>query len=80
MTFFDIKVAIFVKKIANYRKCTKPHMSTTYVNHLEFWKILDIRVHIPFTPYQPAPTRENQLRVWRERGEEGSEDATIHNA
>ncbi len=29
----------------------KTPLSTTRVYHLEFWKILDVRVHFPFTPY-----------------------------
>lgn len=51
MTFFNIKDAVLVKKITNCRKCTKPHLSTKRVCHLEFWKILDVWVHFPFTPY-----------------------------
>ena len=44
-------------------------MSTTYVDHLEFWKILYIRVHFPFSPY-PAGTYIVKINF--ERGEEGN--------
>ena len=55
MTYIDMKAAAFAIKIANCKKCAKARISACRVGQLDFWKILDVKVHFPFTPY-PAGT------------------------
>lgn len=44
MTFFDVKVAVFVNKIAKCRKCATVRPSTCRVGKPDLWKILSGRV------------------------------------
>lgn len=44
MTFFDVKVAVFVNKIAKCRKCATVRPSTCPVGEPDLWKILSGRV------------------------------------
>ena len=44
MTFFDVKVAVFVNKIAKCRKCATVRPSTCRVGEPDLWKILSGRV------------------------------------
>ena len=56
VTFYDWKVAVPGKKMANCRKCTKQHLAVHRIDRLEFWKILPVRLHFPFTlTSPPAP-------------------------
>jgi len=50
VTFFDWKVAVFGKEIAQCKKCTKQHFAISHIDRLKFWKILFVRVQFPFTP------------------------------
>lgn len=46
MTYFDMKVAVFVNKIANCRKCATVRASARQVGWPDFWKILAGLVHL----------------------------------
>ena len=76
MTFFDIKVAEFVIKVANCKKYAKPKEVMCRMGWLEFWKNLAARsagasqTLLPTTPPYGHPPREGNegVAVGRDKG------------